>query len=278
MHHFDSPLVVKVGGARGVGGTQLLDDLTEAMPPASVLVHGGSDRATRLAERLGRPARFIESPDGRTSRRTDREDLEVFAMATALVNRELVEGLARRGRSALGLSGLDGGLARARRKATVRSVESGRTRIVRDQWTGRTRGVDGELLRALVATGRLPVIAPLAAGESGEMLNTDADRLAAHVAIAAGAQVLVLLTNVPGIAEEGGAGVLIRQVAADGIDRLEAAARGRMRAKVDAARLALEGGVRTVIVADGRCERPLTDALSGAGTVIGASLAGEVAR
>ena len=197
-------------------------------------------------------------------------------MATALINRELVEGFLQRGRLALGVSGLDGGLVRAHRKEAVRSVVDGRVRVVRDQWTGRIEQVDGDLLECLLATGCTPVVAPLAASREGEMLNTDADRLAAHLAVASRAQVLVLLTNVPGILEDGGEGALIRSVGMGDLDSLEAAARGRMRAKVDAARLALDGGVRTVVVADGRVERPLTAALRGAGTVIGEPLTCEV--
>ncbi len=272
MSTTEAPIVVKVGGARGIGGSELLGDLAETLPRRSVLVHGGSDRVTRLQELLGRPAKFIESPSGRRSRSTDRVDLEAFAMATALINRELVEGFLQRGRSALGVSGFDGGLAQARRKEAVRSVVNGRVVIVRDQWTGRIERVDGELLEALLATGCTPVVAPLAASQEGEMLNTDADRLAAHLAVSSGARVLVLLTNVAGILEDGGAGGLIRSVGPEDLDSLESAARGRMKAKVDAARLALDGGVRTVVVADGRVERPLTAALSGAGTVIGEPL------
>ena len=107
------PLTVKVGGARGIGGADLLHDLANhARSGALTVVHGGSDGVTRLQERLGRPARFLTSPTGQVSRRTDREDLEAFAMATALVNRTLVEELLARGVSALGLSGLDGALVR----------------------------------------------------------------------------------------------------------------------------------------------------------------------
>ena len=111
-------LVVKIGGAAGIGGGVLLDDLAAVAEERGelVLVHGGSDATTRLQEELGRPARFLESPTGQTSRRTDRADLEAFAMATALVNRRLVEGLLARGVAAFGCSGLDGGLVRGPRK------------------------------------------------------------------------------------------------------------------------------------------------------------------
>lgn len=270
------PLTVKVGGARGIGGADLLHDLANhARSGALTVVHGGSDGVTRLQERLGRPARFLTSPTGQVSRRTDREDLEAFAMATALVNRTLVEELLARGVSALGLSGLDGALVRGARKEAVRCVEDGRVRIVRGQWTGRPTTVDAELLELLAGAGRVPVLAPLVAGPSGEMLNTDADRLAACVAGATGSETLVILTNVPGLLRDlDDESSLVRHVDADGLDQAMDLARGRMRKKLLGAAEALDAGVARVILADARERRPLTAALEGRGTVIGAALEG----
>lgn len=269
-----APLVVKVGGARGIGGAALLDDLAHhARRRDLIVVHGGSDRVTALQERLGRPARFLTSPTGQVSRHTDREELEAFAMATGLVNRELVEGLLEREVLALGLSGLDGRLVEGERKAAVRSVEDGRVRIVRDQWTGRPTRVDRELLDGLRALGRLPVVAPLLAGPLGELLTTDADRLAASLAAAAGGATLVILTNVPGLLEDvEREDSVVPHVAVDELDAAMDLAQGRMRKKLLGATEALAGGVARVILADARVEQPLTSALAGRGTVIGAAL------
>lgn len=272
-----APLVVKVGGARGIGGAALLDDLAHhalhTHPGGMIVVHGGSDRVTALQQRLGRPARFLTSPSGQVSRHTDREDLEAFAMATGLVNRELVEGLLEREVLALGLSGLDGRLVEGERKAAVRSVEDGRVRIVRDQWTGRPTRVDRELLDGLRNLGRLPVVAPLLAGPLGELLTTDADRLAASLAAAAGGATLVILTNVPGLLEDvEREDSLVPHIAADDLDAAMDLAQGRMRKKLLGATEALAGGVARVILADARLDQPLTAALAGRGTVIGAPL------
>jgi len=265
-------LIVKVGGANGIGGDQLLDDLARQGAPR-IVVHGGSDETTRLQAALNRPARFVTSPSGHTSRRTDRETLEAFAMATGLVNRRLVEGLLSRGRRAFGVSGLDGRLLEGPRKSAVRAVVDGRTHILRDEWTGNPKHADGNLLREFLRLGLLPVIAPLAASPRGEMLNVDGDRAAARIAGAVGAETMVILTNVPGLlADARDESSLIGHVPESELERAEAAAEGRMRKKVLGAREALAGGVRRVVIADARRERPLTDALRGIGTVLGEPL------
>lgn len=267
-------LVLKIGGARGIGGDALLDDLAEqATRGPIVVVHGGSDETTRLQERLGRPAEFVTSPSGQVSRRTDRDALEAFAMATALVNRRLVEGLAARGVRAFGLSGLDGGVLRARRKSAVRAVVDGRVRVLRNEWTGRPTGADALLLRALLDAGCVPIVAPLARGEAGEMLNVDGDRAAGHLAGALGAATLAILTNVPGLlADVDDETSLVRFVSREEFDDAETLARGRMRKKLMGAREALEAGVERVVIADARRERPVAAALQGIGTVVGEPL------
>jgi len=268
-------LTVKIGGASGIGGTALLDDLasfaTGARRTRLTLVHGGSDETTRLQAALGFPAQFLNSPNGQVSRRTERRDLEAFVMATALVNRRLVEGLLARGVRAFGLSGLDGQLAVGARKSAVRCVEGGRVRMLRDQWTGRPEVIDARLLDALFAAGCLPVLAPLLASPSGEMLNTDGDRLAAAVAGALGDETLVILTNVPGLLEDPEReDSLVPHVSINELDAAMGLAKGRMRKKLLGAREALALGVRRVILADARRAAPLTNALLGTGTVLGA--------
>jgi len=265
-------LVVKVGGARGIDLEPLLDDVAalDSAGTRLVLVHGGSDETNRLQERLGTPPRFLTSPGGQTSRRTDRETLEAFAMATALVNRRLVEGLQARDVAALGVSGFDGRLLRARRKDAVRAVEDGKVHVVRDEWTGRLEGVGTELLRHLLDAPVLPVVAPLAAGRDGEMLNVDGDRAAAAFAGALGAESLVILTNVPGILRDpSDRSSLVEHLGREELEAADTWAKGRMRKKVLGAREALEQGVRRVILGDAGRAEPVSSALRGLGTVLG---------
>jgi acetylglutamate/LysW-gamma-L-alpha-aminoadipate kinase len=265
-------IVVKLGGTQGVDFAAICADAAALLAAGQplVLVHGGSAEANALGEALGTPPKFITSPSGYTSRYTDRATLEIFLMAVnGKVNSLLTEGLQRLGVNAFGLSGLDGRLIVAQRKETVQSVENGKRKLIRDDYTGKIERVDAALLRGLLAAGVTPVIAPVAVSPAGEALNIDADRAAAMVAAALGAETLILLTAVPGLlAHFPDERSLIASLPAA---RLEAAlemAQGRMKKKVLGAQEALNGGVGRVIIADGRAAHPLQAALSGSGTTI----------
>lgn len=264
--------VIKVGGSAGNDYDALCDDLAalRARSEALVLVHGGSDETNRLGAALGHPPRFVVSPSGYTSRYTDRRTLELFMMAAGgLVNKSLVERLQARGCNAVGLSGLDGRLLEGRRKATIRIVEDGRQRLLRDDWTGTIERVNTGLLRALLDGGCLPVVAPLACSEAGEALNVDGDRAAAAIAAALGAQTLLLLSNVPGLLRSfPDEGSLISQIPRDELEAALPFAEGRMRKKLLGAQEALERGVGRVVLGDARIAGSVSAALAGRGTVI----------
>ncbi|HSH79198.1 MAG TPA: [LysW]-aminoadipate kinase [Herpetosiphonaceae bacterium] len=272
----ESPMVVKIGGAAGIEMEALCLEIAARWHAGErmVLIHGGSDATNVLAEQLGHPPRMVVSPSGHHSRYTDRRTLEIFAMATAGINRALVERLQALGVPAWGLSGVDGRVLRARRKSAIRVVEEGRVRVLRDDWTGTVEAADGDLLRALLdeRLGRayLPVLAPLAAGENGEMLNVDGDRTAAVVAAALAARTLVLLSNVAGLLRRyPDERSLVSELAAADIDTAMEWCQGRMKKKLLGAREALTRGIDRVIIGDARRARPLGDALAGHGTTIG---------
>jgi acetylglutamate/LysW-gamma-L-alpha-aminoadipate kinase len=113
------------------------------------------------------------------------------------------------------------------------------------------------------------VIAPVAVSEKGEALNVDADRAAAMVAAALKAETLILLTAVPGLLKNfPDESTLIRQLPQSQLAAASEAAQGRMKKKVLGAEEALKGGVRRVMIADGRIEQPISAALLGSGTLI----------
>lgn len=264
--------VVKLGGTEGVDFSAICQDAAECLRQGKqlVFVHGGSAEANALGESLGAPPRMITSPSGYTSRYTNRRTLEIFLMAVnGKVNSLLTEQLQMLGVNAFGLSGLDGKLMRATRKDSIQSIENGKRRIIRDDYTGKIENVNCALLRMLLSAGYLPVIAPVAVSEKGEALNVDADRAAAMVASTLQAETLLLLTAVPGLMrcfpDES---TMIRQLSQSQLAAASEAAQGRMKKKVLGAEEALKGGVGRVIIADGRIAHPITNALAGNGTVI----------
>ena len=268
----ESIIVIKLGGTEGVDFSAICNDAAAllAQGRALVFVHGGSAEANWLGESLGTPPKFITSPSGYTSRYTDRETLEIFLMAVnGKVNSLLTEQLHVLGINAFGLSGLDGNLMVATRKGAIQSVENGKRKVIRDDYTGKIDTVNSKLLLALLDMGFLPVIAPIAVSQAGEALNVDADRAAAVVASALKAGTLVLLTAVPGLMKDfPDESTLIRQLPQSQLPVALEAAQGRMKKKVLGAEEALRGGVGKVIIADGRVDRPISGALAGNGTII----------
>lgn len=233
-----------------------------------MVAHGGASEIARLATELGVPQRTLTSPDGLTSRHTDPAMLDVITLAmTGRVKPRLLRALAVHGVRAAGLTGLDAGLLTARRKAAQRTVRDGRTVVVRDDHSGRLVSVDPAVVRTLLDAGITPVLSPPAMGTDGRPLNVDADRVAAAVAAALGAERLILLTAAPGVLRDASdeSTVLTRcELPTEGA--VPYAAGGGMHRKLVAARTALLGGVAQVVIADGRVASPLGSALSGGGT------------
>ncbi|MEW5807420.1 MAG: [LysW]-aminoadipate kinase [Acidobacteriota bacterium] len=265
-------IVIKVGGSQGIDLDFVCDDLASLWKAGMhlVLIHGAGREADELGSRLGHPSQHLTSTQGFTWRRTDRNTLEIFAMASVgKVNILLVERLQRLGVNAMGLSGLSGRLMEGTRKETVRIIENGRQRILRDDYTGRVERVNGALLLALLNMKYLPVIAPVGISYRGEAMNVDGDRAAAVIAGTLHAEKLVILTNVPGLMRNfPDESSLIARIEKRNLTDSISFAEGRMKKKVLGASEALDLGVKQVIFADGRIEHPIQRALEGRGTII----------
>jgi acetylglutamate/LysW-gamma-L-alpha-aminoadipate kinase len=270
----DSLIVVKIGGTSGVKFSSVCMDAAQQIQGGArlVLVHGGSQAATALGENLGYPPRFVTSPSGFTSRYTDLRTLEIFTMAVnGKLNSQLVEILQKLGVNALGISGLDGRLLAAKRKAAIRIVENGKQKVLRDDYTGKITTVNTPLLTTILDGGYTPVIAPLAISSKGETLNVDADRAAAMLAAALQADVLLLLTAAPGLLSEyPDESSLIPELSLDQLKQAFGFAKRRMKKKILGAQEALRGGTSKVIISDGRIDDPISKALAGMGTWISA--------
>lgn len=272
VHHTSGIIVVKLGGTEGVDFSAICADTAALWQSGQkmVLVHGGSAEANRLGDALGQPPKFITSPSGYTSRYTNRATLEIFLMAVnGKVNSLLTEQLHQHGVNAFGLCGLDGRLLQAERKDAIQSVENGKRKIIRDDFTGKIENVNVSLLHLLLQAGCLPVIAPVAVSPKGEALNVDADRAAAMVAASLNAELLVLLTAVPGLmAKFPDETTVIADLPQGKLPAALEMAQGRMKKKILGAEEAIKGGVGRVIIASGAVDQPLSRALAGSGTLI----------
>ena len=264
--------VVKCGGNPSVDAASICADVAGLVREGQsvLLVHGGSGEIARLAGKLGVPQRTLVAPDKVSTRYTDPATLEVVILALAGgVKPRIVAELSRLGVPSVGLTGLDGGMLRARRKSAVRSVVDGRTVLVRDNLSGRLTEVRTELAETLLRSGFVPVVSPPAVDEHDQPVNVDADRVAAALAVALGADRLVLLTGAPGVLADPDDDTSVLdtcEVPATGAPGRFAA--GGMALKLVAAREALAGGVASVRIADGRVAEPVSRALAGSGTAV----------
>jgi acetylglutamate/LysW-gamma-L-alpha-aminoadipate kinase len=265
-------LVIKTGGGKAINVDAVVADVAQLWNDGQrmVLVHGGAETTNEVAEALGHPPQFVTSESGYESRRTDRKTLEIFEMVyCGQLNKMWVEKLQTAGVNAVGLSGLDGRIFEGRRKDKLRVRVNGKRLVLRDDWTGTVEKVNTDLLNLLLDAGYLPVLTPPASSDKGEAINVDGDRAAAMLAAAFDAEVLAILSNVPGLMREfPDESTLIPSIPAAKVNDFMEFAQGRMKKKVMGAAEAVEAGVGKVIFGDGRLETPLQSALNGGGTHI----------
>jgi acetylglutamate kinase len=223
-----------------------------------IVVHGGGPQIGAMLERLGLKSRFVDG-----LRVTDAATMEVAEMVlSGLINKQLVTAINRAGGNAIGLSGKDANLIRARKVSAKEDLG----------FVGEPAAVRADISSFLASSQMIPVIAPIGAGPNGESYNINADTVAGAVAGAAKAKRLLLLTDVPGVLGKDGA--LIAQLsAAETRARIaDGTISGGMIPKVETCLDAVTNGVEAAVIIDGRVEHAIlleifTD--GGAGTLIG---------
>ncbi len=263
--------VVKIGGAIGNDPSKLLEELAARVRRGErwVLVHGASGPMEVMCRSCGVEPLYVTSPGGYRSRFVGAKELALFEAACCHYSVELSWKLGKHGVGSLPIYPSAAVTAKATRKDTLRSVENGKVRILRGNYSGTVCGFEPAPLFDAWSRGLLPMLPPLASDDAGSSLNVDGDRMAAAAASAIGADALIILSNVPGIlrdvenpdsrVESGDFGMW---------SELETLALGNMKRKLLAAREALEGNVGKVILADSRKDSPITHALMGGGTTL----------
>ncbi|TXL65391.1 acetylglutamate kinase [Zeimonas arvi] len=216
-----------------------------------VVVHGGGPQIEQLLAKVGKKGEFIQG-----MRVTDAETMDIVEMVLAgQVNKEIVELINTAGGRAVGLTGQDGGLIRARR-LRISSKDKPDEQIDIGQ-VGEIESIDPSIIETLTASGFIPVIAPIGSGAEGETYNINADVVAGKVAEVLKAEKLVLLTNTPGVLDK--SGKLLTGLSAREIDELfaDGTISGGMLPKISSALEAARGGVNAVHIVDGRVDHCL---------------------
>ncbi len=242
-------LVIKYGGAAleqpGLKESFALDViLLRYVGINPVIVHGGGPQIGALMKRLGKEPHFVGG-----MRVTDDETMEIVEMVlVGRINKEIVGLINHHGGRAVGLSGKDGNLIRARRLAH-RTPDGQEVDI---GLVGEVEEVNPQVIRLLEQNGFIPVIAPVGVGAAGETYNINADLVAGNVAAALTAEKLIHLTDVQGI--QGEDGTLLCTLTRKDAERLikGGVIEGGMLPKVESSLKALEGGTAKCHIIDGR--------------------------
>lgn len=240
-----------------------------------VVVHGGGPQIGQLLERIGKETQFIDG-----MRVTDSETMDVVEMVLGgLVNKEIVNLINHHGGSAVGLTGKDGGLIEATKLTISRNSASVDTpEIIELGFVGEVKSIDSSVVHVLVTGDFIPVIAPIGVGEDGRSYNINADLVAGKVAENLQAENLILLTNTPGVLDS--SGNLLTGLSVAEVEQLieSKVIAGGMLPKVRCALSAVNGGVRTARIIDGRVEHSVLLEIftsEGVGTLIGRRAGGD---
>jgi len=230
-----------------------------------VVVHGGGPQIDDLLKQLGRKGEFVQG-----MRVTDAQTMDVVEMVLGgQVNKEIVNLINQHGGRAVGLTGKDGGLIRAK-KMLVRA-EGDSDELIDIGQVGEVESIDPEIVHRLHTHDFIPVIAPMGVGKKGETYNINSDLVAGKMAEILKAEKLIVLTNTPGVLDKNGN--LLTGLSAKKIDELfaDGTISGGMLPKISSALDAVKNGVNTCHIIDGRVEHALllevlTD--EGVGTLI----------
>ena len=233
-----------------------------------VIVHGGGPQINELLDKIGKESKFIKG-----MRVTDSETMDVVEMVLGgLVNKQIVSLINEQGGKAVGLTGKDGGLIRAKKlKVVADDPTLQASEIIDYGHVGEVASIDPEIVSLLESKEFIPVIAPVGVGSDGCTYNINADIVAGTLARTLMAEKLILLTNTPGVLDQDGN--VLTGLDAKQVDALieDGTISGGMLPKLDCALDAVKSGVRSAHIFDGRVEHALlleifTD--EGVGTLI----------
>ncbi len=216
-----------------------------------VVVHGGGPQIDDLLKKVGKKGEFIQG-----MRVTDAETMDVVEMVLGgQVNRDIVNLINKHGGRAVGLTGADGGLIRARKMKMPDADRPGE--FVDIGQVGEVESIDPGIVELLHTQNFIPVIAPVGVGAKGESYNINADLVAGKVAEILRAEKLIVLTNTPGVLDKNGK--LLTGLTAKKIDALfaDGTIHGGMLPKIASVLDAAKNGVNTCHIIDGRVEHAL---------------------
>jgi acetylglutamate kinase len=233
-----------------------------------IVVHGGGPQIGALLDKLGKESKFVGG-----MRVTDQETMDVVEMVLGgKVNKEIVHLINQQGGKAIGMSGKDGDLIHAEQLLVeAGDPEASASEIIDLGHVGSVTGINPAVLNTFIANDIIPVIAPIGVGEDGQTYNINADSVASSIASVMASEKLILLTNTAGVMQDD---ELLTGLTPENIQALikSGVINGGMIPKVNCAINAIQSGVHTAHIIDGRVEHAVLLELftdEGVGTLIG---------
>lgn len=274
MRHFaGKTFVIKYGG-HAMGDDDLAEKfardvvLLKQVGIHPVVVHGGGPQIAKMLERLNIESEFVDG-----LRVTTKGIVDVVEMVlSGAINKSIVTAIQKAGGQAMGLSGKDGDLIKARKlQRKKKDPDSNIERVLDLGFVGEPTKVNPSIMEEFAKSDFIPVIAPIGIGEEGETYNINADTAAGAVAAAIGAEKLIMLSDVPGVLAKDGE--LLSELTLDEVDLLmhDGTISGGMIPKLETCVHALSHGVTRAHILDGRIPHVMLVEIftkSGAGTMI----------
>lgn len=261
-------LILKIGGGDALNLAGIVEDLATLTQPFLV-IHGANALRDRVAEQMGFHKQVITSASGYQSVFSDAQALDAILMAySGLRNKRLVELCQRKGINAVGLTGIDGRLIEGERNRGIRVIENGKKMLKRD-FSGKPKQVNDSLLRLLIDNGYVPVLTIPIVDADGFAINSENDDIVTRLQQALDARTVLQLIEAPGFMNDvNDPDSLERTLTRAELSQREQQVEGRMKRKMHALNKLAAGSVREIIIADGRTDHPVADALAGGGTWI----------
>jgi acetylglutamate/LysW-gamma-L-alpha-aminoadipate kinase len=260
--------IIKVGGGATINLHGIARDLA-TLNARAIVVLGANAVRDDIAERLGAPKTVLTSVSGYSSVYSDESAIETIMMSYAgLRCCRFVELCQQNGVNAIGVSGIDGRAIEGQRNRGIRVREGGKTLLKRD-FSGKPRRVNAALFRLLMENGYVPVLTIPILDENGHAINSENDDIVNVLQQSLAAECIVQLIEAPGfLNDKDDPGSLVPTLSMSDIEHREQQVEGRMKRKMLALRRLFENGASRVIIADGRTELPVSDALAEKGTII----------
>jgi acetylglutamate kinase len=254
MQRYDQQVVLVKFGGHAIGNADLATAFAQDIVLLKqsgvnpIVVHGGGPQIAGMLQRLQLKSEFVHG-----LRVTDKPTVEVVEMVLAgLINKDIVTAINRQGGKAVGISGKDANLMIARKITEMPDPQSNLMQAVDIGYVGDPAEVNPHILEVISKSDLIPVIAPVGISREGDTLNINADTFASALAARMKAKRLLLLTDVAGVLDKGGA--LVEQLSIDEARKMirDGAISGGMIPKMEGCIEVVEAGVEAVVILDGR--------------------------